>query len=79
MLLFLDAEFSDFIQCDLISIGMVDETGQHSYYAERSDFERTWCNPMVQAEILPLLDGSNVVTRTELISLALVPADGRNA
>jgi len=66
MLIFLDAEFTDFIQCDLISIGMVDETGRHSFYAERSDFERSWCNPIVQTGILPLLDGSNVVTRTEL-------------
>lgn len=66
MLIFLDCEYTDFIQCDLISLGMVSEDGQHSFYAERSDYEQGWCNQFVRAGILPLLDGSNVVTRDEL-------------
>jgi hypothetical protein len=66
VLIFLDCEFTDFIQCDLISIGMVSEDGRYLFYAERSDFEQGWCNPTVRANILPLLDGSNVVTRDEL-------------
>lgn len=51
MLIFLDTEFTDFIQCDLISIGMVDETGQHSFYAERTDFEYDSCNDFVRSAI----------------------------
>lgn len=66
MLIFLDCEYTDFIQCDLISIGMVSEDGRHTFYAERNDFETAWCNPTVRTNILPLLDDSNVVTRDEL-------------
>lgn len=66
MLILLDTEFTDFIQCDLISIGMACDDFKHTFYAERSDYERPWCNPAVQTGILPLLDGSNTVTRTEL-------------
>lgn len=66
MLILLDTEFTDFTQCDLISIGMACDVGGHTFYAERSDYERSWCNPAVQTGILPLLDGSNTVTRTEL-------------
>lgn len=66
LLILLDTEFTDFINCDLISIGMACDDGKHEFYAERSDYERTWCNPAVQTGILPLLDGSNVVTRSEL-------------
>lgn len=65
-LVFLDCEYIDSINCDLISIGLVSEDGQHSFYAERSDFEQGWCNPAVRAGIHPLLDGSNVVTRVDL-------------
>lgn len=51
MLIFLDTEFTDFIQCDLISIGMVDETGRHSFYAERTDFNYDWCNDFVRSAV----------------------------
>ena len=68
MLVFLDCEYTDFIQCDLISIGMVSEDGQRSFYAQRCDYEQSWCNSFVRVGVLPLLDGSNVVTRVELVS-----------
>ena len=68
MLVFLDCEYTDFIQCDLISIGMVSEDGQYSFYAERTDYEQDWCNSFVRTGVIPLLDGSNVVTRVELTS-----------
>ncbi len=44
MLIFLDTEFTDFIDCDLISIGMVSEDGRHFFYAEREDYQRDWTN-----------------------------------
>jgi hypothetical protein len=47
MLVFLDTEFTDFLNCDLISIGMVSEDGQHELYAERSDYEASLCNSFV--------------------------------
>ena len=55
MLLFLDTEFTDAINCDLISIAMVSNCGRYEFYAERTDFERTWCNPFTQVAVLPQL------------------------
>lgn len=55
MRLFLDTEFTDFIDCELISIGLVSEDGQHEFYAEVEDYDRAKCNPYVQSGIWPLL------------------------
>jgi len=58
MLIFLDTEFTDFIDCDLISLGMVSEDGQHELYGERSDYRAEWCNSFVHAAVLPQLGGA---------------------
>lgn len=55
MLIFLDTEYTDSLNCDLISIGMVSENGRHELYLERSDFEQQWCNSFVHAAVLPQL------------------------
>ncbi|MDE1712701.1 3'-5' exoribonuclease (plasmid) [Chromobacterium amazonense] len=55
MLVFLDTEFTDFIQIDLISIGLVAEDGRE-FYAERNDYRREDCSSFVVAEVLPLLN-----------------------
>lgn len=55
MLIFLDTEFTDALNCDLISIGMVSEDGQYELYAERSDYQAEWCNSFVHAAVLPQL------------------------
>ncbi len=55
MLLFLDTEFTDFIDCELISIGFVSEDGNHQLYLEVDDFRKEACNPFVQAAVLPQL------------------------
>lgn len=55
MLIFLDTEFTDFIDCELISIGMISEDGQREFYAERSDYQAQWCNQFVHAAVLPQL------------------------
>lgn len=34
MLVFLDTKFTDFINCDLVSIGMVGDDGTHEVYAD---------------------------------------------
>lgn len=54
MKLFLDTEFTDFIDIDLISIGLVAEDGRE-FYAERNDFDLDACNSFVQDIVLPLL------------------------
>ena len=56
---FLDTELTDLsIEAGLISIGIVDETGKHTFYAELSD---TWspeiCSKWVIENVLPHLEG----------------------
>jgi len=51
MLVFLDTEFSDFINIDLISIGMISDDGNHTFYGERTDFNYDWCNDFVRAAV----------------------------
>lgn len=55
MLLFLDTEFTDFLDCELISIGMVSEDGKHEFYAERNDYNKSWCSDFVREAVLPNL------------------------
>lgn len=55
MLIFLDCEFTDFNDCELLSIGMVSEDGRYEFYAERTDYTDSWCNDFVRKEVLPLL------------------------
>lgn len=68
MLIFLDTEFTDFIDCELISVGMVSEDGAHVFYAERSDYRREWANEFVRGAVLPYLGKRPEVicTRIEL-------------
>lgn len=55
MKLYLDCEFTDFIDCELISIALVSEDGQHEFYAERNDYVQTKCNNFVREAVIPLL------------------------
>jgi len=66
MLVFLDTEFTDLLDCDLISIGMVSLDGEHSLYLERSDYQADWCSGFVRAAVLPQLGHSSAVDRAEL-------------
>ncbi len=58
-LIFLDTEFTDFTNCDLISIGMV-STGGHELYFERNDYEQKWSSEFVRANIVPMLGKQGV-------------------
>lgn len=51
MLVFLDTEFTDFIDRELISIGMVSQDGKHELYLEVQDFDRSKCNSFVQSSV----------------------------
>ena len=57
LVMFLDCEFTDFIQIDLISIGLVSEDGRE-FYAVRSDFARQDCSDFVRVAVLPLLESA---------------------
>lgn len=54
MRLFLDTEFTDFIDCEMISIGIVDENGRE-FYAESTSFKREACSQFVNEIVIPLL------------------------
>lgn len=68
MRLFVDTEFTDLLNCDLISIGAISEDGKHEFYGERSDFDLSQCNDFVRLAVLPQLgaDPSLVGTEDEL-------------
>lgn len=52
MQIFLDTEFTHFINCDLISIALISEDGQHEFYGERTDFDHDSCSDFVHAAVL---------------------------
>ena len=54
MLIFLDTEFTDFNDPDLISIGLVTETGSE-FYAELTDYRDEACSDFVRQVVKPLL------------------------
>ncbi len=68
MLVFLDTEFTDFIDIELISIGLVSEDGRRTFYAERSDYRREASCDFVRHAVEPLLgkDVAATCTRDEL-------------
>jgi 3' exoribonuclease, RNase T-like len=54
MRIFVDCEFTDFIGCDLISIGLIADDGRE-FYGERSDYDDTACSGFVREAVLPQL------------------------
>jgi hypothetical protein len=61
MLLFLDTEFTDFIDTEILAIGLVSDNNKHEFYAERTDFSLKACSDFVKEEVLPLFDKSGFV------------------
>lgn len=53
MLLFLDTEYTDPLNIDLISLGLVSEDGKNEFYYERTDFKKDWRNGFVRTAVLP--------------------------
>jgi hypothetical protein len=51
---FINCEFTDFIDIDLVSIALVCEDGRE-FYAERTDFRREACSEFVRMAVLPRL------------------------
>lgn len=68
MNVFLNTKFTDFKDCELISIGLVSEDGVHQFYAERSDFLLARCSDWALGHILPRLasSSSSSMTRSAL-------------
>ncbi len=53
MKIFIDTEFTNFIDTGLISIGLVAETGEEAYF--ETDYEASECSEFVRTIVLPLL------------------------
>lgn len=54
--LFIDTEFSDFLDPHLISLGAVTEDLMNEYYVEISDYDRRLSSSFVREVVEPLLD-----------------------
>ncbi|WP_025915846.1 3'-5' exoribonuclease [Herminiimonas sp. CN] len=54
MLIFIDTEFTDFKDTELISIGLVTDNGAHEFYVELP-VDQSRCNDFVLATVLPQL------------------------
>ncbi|MFM0478751.1 3'-5' exonuclease family protein [Paraburkholderia strydomiana] len=54
MRVFVDTEFTDFIDCDLVSIALVADDGRE-FYGERSDYDRASCSEFTRAAVLSQL------------------------
>lgn len=57
MNLFVDTEFTDFKDMEMISIGMISEDGKHEFYREVSDYHEYYRSDFVNLNIMPLLEG----------------------
>lgn len=53
--IFIDTEFTDFIQMDLISLGAITEDGEYEFYVERHDYEKSWSSAWVKENVIPFL------------------------
>ena len=60
MRLFLDTEFTSPETKQLISIGIISEDGQHSFYGELNDYDTSQCNRFVCENVLPHLEHQGV-------------------
>lgn len=55
-ILFMDTEFTDFINTELISIGLVSACGEHEFYVELNDYRPQVCSEFVRKNVEPMLD-----------------------
>lgn len=73
MHIFFDTEFSGLIlDPKLISIGMIAEDGERTFYAELSDtYQASACEPFVHEAVLPQLQGGDARMTIEELTLRL--------
>lgn len=55
MYVFLDTEFTNFVQRQLISIGLVSLDGKHTFYKEVKHYCPSICSEFVKDTVIPLL------------------------
>lgn len=66
MKVFLDTEFTNLENPELISIGMITEDGEHQLYLEVSDFPLLACSDFVIETVFPLFGDGKSVKAAEL-------------
>lgn len=71
-IIFIDTEFTDFKNMDLISIGAVSEDGQHEFYVELMDHIGEYRSDFVNQVVVPLLDYPNCGKNSGAAALDLV-------
>lgn len=54
--IFIDTEFTDFIESRLISLGAISEDGSHEFYVEITDYNKKLESKFVKDNIIPLLN-----------------------
>ena len=65
-LIFIDTEFTDFINTDLISLGAITEDGKHEFYCELTYYNKKSSSEFVRHVVEPLLDWPKFgMSRTE--------------
>lgn len=62
--LFVDTEFTDLLNCELLSIGIVSDDGRE-FYAELSDVDLGLCSDFARVAVLPQLGKDPAVRGTE--------------
>lgn len=55
-ILFIDTEFTDFINTEIISLGIVSLDGADEFYVEISDYNPRICSEFVRMNVIPLLN-----------------------
>jgi acylphosphatase len=58
MFCFIDTEFTDFKNCDLLSLGAVSEDGKHEFYVEINDYTPEYRSQFVLDNVMPLMDSA---------------------
>lgn len=73
MLIFFDTEFSDLcVDPRLISIGLIAEDGERTFYAELADtYQPKDCGEFTRLAVLPLLEGGDTVLTMHDLTLRL--------
>jgi hypothetical protein len=62
--LFVDTEFTDFIDCELLSIGIISDDGRE-FYGERDDVDWARCSDFTRVAVLPQLGLETAVIGSE--------------
>lgn len=68
---FLDTEFTAWGDAQLISIGLVDQSGKREFYAELSGFDIRECSEFVRFVVMRLFEGGDVVMAPEAAATAI--------